>query len=315
MEKQTRIANVIDSVNTEARYDNKAKALLANKAILAWILKCCVKEFEPFDLAIIEECIEGAPDVATKAVHRNEADKMLDGNQEIAGNNSEDSSATETTVTYDIRFKAVVPNSKEVVELIINVEAQTTNPSYPLESRVVYYMSRLISGQYGTVFTHSQYGRIEKVYSIWFCTGAPDYKKNTISGIALKNEAIYGSSTLNEEATDLMQGVIVNLGNPEDNVDSNILKLMNTLLAKSISAEEKKRVMQDDFKIKMTEELEMEVSEMCNLSQEIKMEGEMKKAKEMAKILYEKKVPIDIIAASAGVAVAVVEKWLGLVPA
>ena len=43
--------------------------------------------------------------------------------------------------------------------------------------------------------------------------------------------------------------------------------------------------------------------------------GEMKKAKEMAKILYEKKVPIDIIAASAGVAVAVVEKWLGLVPA
>ena len=73
--------------------------------------------------------------------------------------------------------------------------------------------------------------------------------------------------------------------------------------------------MYDDFNIQITEQLETEVSEMCNLSQEIKMEGEMKKAKEMAKILYEKKVPIDIIAASAGVAVAVVEKWLGLVPA
>lgn len=53
---------------------------------------------------------------------------------------------------------------------------------------------------------------------------------------------------------------------------------------------------------------------MCNLSQEIKMEGEMKAKKEMAKALFDKKVPIDIIAASAGVAVAVVEKWLGLVP-
>lgn len=42
--------------------------------------------------------------------------------------------------------------------------------------------------------------------------------------------------------------------------------------------------------------------------------GEMKAKKEMAKALFDKKVPIDIIAASAGVAVAVVEKWLGLVP-
>lgn len=273
MEKQTRIANVIDSVNKEAQYDDKAKALLANKAILAWILKCCVKEFDGFDLATIAECIEGTPDVATKAVHRNEANKLLDGNQEIEGNNSEDNSTTETTVTFDIRFKAVVPNSKAVVELIINVEAQTSNPSYPLESRVIYYMSRLISGQYGTVFTHSQYGRIEKVYSIWFCTGAPNYKKNTISGISLKNESIYGDATLNQQAADLMQGIIVNLGRPEDKVDNNILKLMNTLLSKDVSADEKKRVMQDDFMIQMTEELEMEVSEMCNLSQEIKMAG------------------------------------------
>lgn len=43
--------------------------------------------------------------------------------------------------------------------------------------------------------------------------------------------------------------------------------------------------------------------------------GEEKKAKEMAKILHEKNVSIDIIAASAGVTVSVVKEWLGLVSA
>ena len=36
-------------------------------------------------------------------------------------------------------------------------------PGYPLLKRGIYYCSRMISGQYGTVFVKSDYGKIKKV--------------------------------------------------------------------------------------------------------------------------------------------------------
>ena len=277
MEQQTRIANVIDSVGSDASYDNAVKSLMANKSILAWIMKCCVAEFKSFGLTTIAECIKGNPEVSTKAVHRNEADlEVLDGNKEIIGDNSEDSSVSETKITYDLRFTAVVPDTAQPIELIINVEAQRNKIPYDIEKRVIYYMSRLISGQYGTVFTHSEYGKIQKVYSIWFCFPTADYMKNTISGISLKPDVVYGNPKLKPNSVDLMRGIIVNLGDANGVKDNDILKLMDTLLSSTISIDEKKRVMQDDFKIAMTEELESEVAEVCNLSQMVLEQGQLK---------------------------------------
>lgn len=300
-ERQARLANIIDTVGDRAKYDRSVKALLSNKSILAWILKCCVKEFFDCDLAKITECIEGTPDVATKAVHRNEADVPLDGNIEIQGDNTEDSSITEQTITYDIRFTAIVPDTKEIVELLINVEAQKQDEGYPLEKRVIYYLSRLISGQYGTVFTHSHYEKIQKVYSIWICSGAPNYKKNTISGISMRNDAIFGNASLNHKDVDLMQDVIINLGEAEEKVDSDILNLMNTLLSSKVSENEKKRVMKEDFRIAMTEKLESEVSEMCNLSKEIWDNAKLEQAIEMAiKLIALGKMTMEEIAEVSG---------------
>ena len=49
----------------------------------------------------------------------------------IVGSNNEDSTLTEGTVNYDVRFDAIAPAlegstaRKDVIRLIINVEAQT----------------------------------------------------------------------------------------------------------------------------------------------------------------------------------------------
>ena len=52
----------------------------------------------------------------------------------IEGKNTEDSSIKEGKVFYDIKFSAVVPDSKEPVQLFINVEAQKDdNTPYPLK--------------------------------------------------------------------------------------------------------------------------------------------------------------------------------------
>ena len=45
------------------------KRLLANKQILAWILKNCVEEFRDYSIKeIAEKYVEGTPEVAEKAV-------------------------------------------------------------------------------------------------------------------------------------------------------------------------------------------------------------------------------------------------------
>lgn len=60
-----------------------------------------------------------------------------------------------------------------------------------------------------------------------------------------------------------------------------------------------------------------EIKNMCDVLDRVenkgRAEGEEKKAKDMAVSLYKQGVKPDVIATAAGVTVAVVEKWLGLV--
>ena len=84
---------------------------------------------------------------------------------------------------------------------------------------------------------------------------------------------MYGELESRKSDTDLLQAIIVNLGDPDQPVDSRILRLMNVLLSNKKDVQTKQKVMQDEFHIAMTMELESEVSELCNLSQGIYNEG------------------------------------------
>ena len=52
-----------------------------------------------------------------------------------------------------------------------------------------------------------------------------------------------------------------------------ILKLLEVLLSSERSTKEKREILQEEFNIKMTQELEREVSEMCNLSEGVEQKG------------------------------------------
>ena len=67
--------------------------------------------------------------------------------------------------------------------------------------------------------------------------------------------------------------MIVCLGNAGDDKYTGILKLLDVLLSAERKPDEKKRILQDDFNIKMTRELESEVLLMCNLSKGIEEKG------------------------------------------
>lgn len=269
MKEESTLSKMISTAGEKAAYDNACKKLLSNKAILAWILKSCLKEYEDCPVQDITGYIEGEPQISTIAVHQDETPES----QQITGLNTEDASMNEGTVTYDIRFRALAPSTGDMIRLIINVEAQNDfYPGYPVITRGIYYCCRLVSSQHGTVFSNSDYGKIQKVYSIFICMNPPRYRKNTINRYSIREEKLFGDAEENTSSYDLMTAVIICLGDSDDN-SPGILKLLEVLLSSDRKPAEKKHILQDEFSISMTRELSREVLHMCNLSDGIERKG------------------------------------------
>ena len=131
----------------------------------------------------------------------------------------------------------------------------------------------MISAQYGTEFTNAHYEKIKKVYSIFICMNPPKNRKNTISKYSIKEDNVVGTTKEEKENYDLLTAIMLCLGDPEEKMDSKILRLLEVLLSSKRAVEEKKQILENEYNIKMTETLESEVSQMCNLSDGVERQG------------------------------------------
>ena len=275
MEIENILAKNITAAGEKAAYDAACKRLLANKVILAWIMKSCMEEYKAHSInEIAERYIEGIPQIAEAAVNPDE--DGYEGSEQIRGAKNEDSTIQEGTITYDIRFLAIVPGTGEMIRLIINVEAQNDfYPGYPIIKRALYYCSRMISSQYGSEFTETHYEKIRKVYSIWICPNPPKKRENTVTRYCVQEENLASQVLEQKENYDLLTVVMIclGLGHAGDDNYRGILKLLGVLLSSEKEAEEKKKILQEDFDIAMTKTMESEVSAMCNLSKGVEERG------------------------------------------
>ena len=229
---------------------------------------------------IVEKYIEGTPEVGSVGVHVDDTNRPKKSTDVIKGSNNEDSTLTEGTLFYDVRFDAIAPKSadsaeqEEVIRLIINVEAQTKfKPGYPLTKRAIYYCSRMISAQHGPIFTKSEYGKIRKVYSIWICMKPPQYRENTITRYRLVEEYLVGEGKEPIRNYDLLSIIMLCLGGPDGSNYDGVLRMLDVLLSNETSEAEKRKILQDDYDIQMTQTMEREVSVMCNLSKGVEEKG------------------------------------------
>ena len=165
-----------------------------------------------------------------------------------------------------------------------DIEAQGDYyPGYPLPKRGIYYCCRMISAQYGTEFTNSNYQDIKKVYSIFIAIRPPVNRQNTITRYRIVEEDMVGYVREPARNYALMTLLMICLGKPED-TDCDILKLLDVLLSNDIEVAEKRQVLENDFGIPMTQELEGGLNDMCNLGIAIEREGIAKgRAEGMAK--------------------------------
>ena len=128
-------------ISSDPRYDASARNLVAEKPVLAYILKSALDEYKDCTVQeIAGKFIEGVPRVREAAVHQNhpdketapgpgaeteaaaEADGMMSGDAKVEGLPTVEKSQREGAVYYDIRFLAVIPQSGELVEIYVNIE-------------------------------------------------------------------------------------------------------------------------------------------------------------------------------------------------
>ena len=162
--------------------------------------------------------------------------------------------------------------TKERIKIIIDVEAQKSiKLKYPIEKRMVYYLSRMISSQKNREFVNDDYQNIKKVYSIWICMNVEEAdKRDSITKFSLSAENIVGNYFPKKKNYDLMTGILICISNytaddavPED--ERKLIGLLKTLFSDKMTKEEKKESLQSDYDIQMNDNINRELMNMCNL--------------------------------------------------
>ena len=191
--------------------DAESKTLLHNKEILAVILQGTVEEYAEYSRKEIVEFIEADSIVSTKEVSTGRT------NTQLKGGNTEFVQLNEKTSHFDVMFRAKNPqlSTRDVlVNLHVDVEPQKTyRPGYPIEKRGMYYLARSLSSQLSLVTGRTDYGQLEKCYSIWICRDDIESdEKYSISFYEMVNTKTIGKSVVPKENYDLLKLVVIKLG-------------------------------------------------------------------------------------------------------
>jgi hypothetical protein len=259
----TEIKNIIMSTSEESRYDEKAKKILANKHMMAQIICCTVDEFKGMKPEDVIFYIEGDPIISKVPVEPGMTNHKEAG-EKIAGLNSVDSENNEGVVLYDILLYVRMKDG--LAQIIINVEAQKDEPKeYNIINRTIFYICRMVSSQKNRDFVRKNYDDIKQVYSIWVCM---DLEENCMNHICLTDHKILGNHTW-KGRLDILNIVMVGLGKeiPEkEDDDYGMHRLLGTVFSDELSADDKIKVMEEEYDIPMEEQLKEDLVDMCNLS-------------------------------------------------
>ena len=258
---RTNLSRTLSAIEQDkATSDDYVKCILADPQIAAYIVQAVVEEFKDMEIDEIIPCM-GEPTVTLKFPERLGVKVQNTGNESV---DEEDGK-----IIYDIKFPVYYKGKKK--EFIINIEAQKSSKKsklgYKLENRITYYMGRMISEQKGTEFSGSSYDDIKSIYSIWICM---DTKKtdDSIIEFGMKSNLIYGKIKKIPKISKI-NGALINVrtrtAKNRELSKNRLIAMLEELFSKS-EFMEKKKILEEDYGLKMSVELEGRMNEMCNVS-------------------------------------------------
>lgn len=285
------LENQIEISEANIQYDAQAKAVLADKEVLAWILRGVVKECQDLSIPTIQAGIGATTIGATPIIPGKTT-------QAINGSANENKVVNEGVVNFDVLFPFAFPGKNEAT-FIINVEAQRKhNPGYDLVTRALFYCARLISSQLNKDFEIPKYNDIKPVYSIWLCFNAPEALQGKMVKYSLASE----SSDEIQERLKHLHIVMVYPKNEPDLDGSSLMQMLSVLFSK-LDATQKETILYEKFHFTKSDTREEALHHMCNLSLNITEEalkkgiqqGKHQANLDMVRNLLANGVPSDVI--------------------
>lgn len=282
----TAIANTVAAANDKAQYDEYAKRLIAQKIILAHILAKTVDEFRDMKPEDIVAHIEGDPKVGivpvdpgmTNAARPTDASTPYVSDHRLAGLNTEHSEINEGMIRFDIIFYVRMKDG--LAQVIINIEIQKDEPTqYFLLNRAIFYVSRMVSSQKGRDFVHQNYNDMKRVFSIWLCLNMDSH---SMCHIHLTRDDLINHHNWKGNL-DLLNIIFLGIGEelPQQEEQYELHRLIGTLLSAELTVTQKLAIIETEYHIPLSVELEEGVNDMCNLGEGIEERAIEKTKKEV----------------------------------
>ena len=253
--------------------DALIKKIFSNRQVLAWLLVNFIDEYKGCDVREVME--KYLPDATLKfgqvPVHAGEA-----LSEQVPLANAEDKDLLEGMVAFDVLLMLPVPGRPgRLISVVIDIEVQKNDsPGYPIESRMVYYLCRIVSKQRGLTFKGSDYGEICKCYSLWFCPELKAGESPSIDCYCLMGKRLFGEGDVAaaKEDYDLLEGYVCRFNGEPSQPVNEMIRFLQLLLTDVATPMERLNELHKKYGISKTREAE----DMCNYSQYLVQKGEMK---------------------------------------
>ncbi|MBE6004501.1 MAG: hypothetical protein E7232_10535 [Lachnospiraceae bacterium] len=115
---------------------------------------------------------------------------------------------------------------------------------------------------------------IKKVYSIWLCTEAAQTRANSIEIYDIDRNFLCGSNTDNPRY-DILNAIIIYISRKHDSekTDNELIRMLTDLFDERISGTAKVQKLKSEYGLKITKEVESEVTDLCTYSTSMENKG------------------------------------------
>lgn len=254
----------------DCKHDINAISLLTDAQIFARIIKLLLREFCNVSVEEIEKSIQFYRENPGKESN------MGDNDVVIIPSDSVSKEQRNGEIRYDKHYNVKTKNMEYWIKLELEAQNVTNDKTlgYHLENRVAYNLGRMMSGQKFVDFSNSDFDRLKKVKSIWICL---NQATDSIIRFTYKPSLEYGDCDINSLQSEQFEGIIVNVrGSSEKKQiaksNGSIISFLEAVF-KVEDAATKKKVLQEEFHLKITNPLERRLEVMCGVTEFSKNEG------------------------------------------
>ena len=249
--------NKITTSKQTTMYDHLCKTIIGNEEVLSRIIKAAVDEAKHLSIEEIRRLIEGVH-IGNRIVnpHFHLVDK-------------EGFIKDEGMVYYDILCYIDVPQEDgKNIRVYLNIEIQNNPyPGYSIITIGYAYVSRIVSGQWGSEYDYQHYDGMKKVYSLWIMPKAPKRKDGYMNVYETNERIICGTTVEEKEIYD--KGVILAIYLNKEHGE--LLTPLTVLLNNVLDYKGKQRIIKE-YGLN-TKKIESEVKDMCDLGESIVLEA------------------------------------------